>query len=49
MVFEDVKVSDLVVFFFKEWVLDFLFKWYVLKDLMIDEKEVLKNYEDFFK
>ncbi|WP_187894354.1 DUF5644 domain-containing protein [Helicobacter pylori] len=48
-VFEDAKVSDLVAFFSKEWVLDPLSKRYALKDLMIDEKAVLKNYEDFFK
>ncbi|AFI06200.1 DUF5644 domain-containing protein [Helicobacter cetorum] len=48
-VFEDAKVSDLVVFFGKEWVLEPLSKRYALKDLIIDEQEVLKNYEDFFK
>lgn len=46
-VFEDAKVSDLVAFFSKEWVLDPLSKRYALKDLMIDEKEVLKIMKTF--
>ncbi|AFI04732.1 DUF5644 domain-containing protein [Helicobacter cetorum] len=47
-VFENAQLSDLVAFFGKEWVLEPLSKRYALKDLIIDEKAVLKSYEPFF-
>lgn len=47
-VFEDLKVSDLVENFGKEWTIEPISTKYAYKDLLIDKKSAMDFYQNFF-
>lgn len=48
-VFEDIRVSDLVEDFGKEWTIEPISTKYAYKDLLVDKKSMVDFYRDFFK